>query len=373
MTSKHPQLSVTPQPDGPKPSAQQKRFNSLLKKIETHRTTLEAWTTAEQAYTQLWAEEFRPAVEHIGVVQLELLRVLDTTSAQIKLSKQDRATLSDVICDLAEGLIDDSHPHNEELKEIFSRHFGDDFDDVQQEGLAQLKEHLEQKFDLDLSGAEHITSEHEFAEFLQEKLSNSADAADASERPTESPKKSAHERRKEEDLAKSSQSVREVYRKLASALHPDRETDEQERARKTDLMQRVNTAYAEKDLLSLLQLQLEIEQIDTDHISNLPLDRIKHYNRVLAEQVKELEDEILVQNMMFNGRFAFAPDETTKPAQVLRKCNQALNELDAELFDIEQEVAFLQQTPKNIKVWLRAHRDRHDEWLDAGLLDDLFR
>jgi hypothetical protein len=370
MTSKHPQLSVTPQPDGPKPSAQQKRFNSLLKKIETHRSTLEAWTAVEQAYTQLWAEEFRPALEQIGVVQLELLRVLDTASTRIKFNKQDRATLSDVICDVAEGLIDDSHPHNAELKEMFARHFGEDFDEVQQEGLAQFKAQLEDEFDLDLSGAEHITSEYEFAEFLQGKL---AEELEASLGATEPQRKSAHEQRKEEDLAKGSQSVREAYRKLASALHPDRETDEQERARKTDLMQRVNKAYAEKDLLSLLQLQLEIEQIDTDHISNLPQERIKHYNRVLAEQVEDLKDEIDIQNLMFNDRFGFAPDETTRPAQVLRKCNQALNELDAELFDIEQEVAFLQQTPKNIKVWLRAHRDRHDEWLDAGLLDDLFR
>jgi len=373
MTGKQPQLSVASQPDGPKPSPQQKRFNTLLKKIETHRRTLEGWAAAEQAYTKLWAEEFRPAIEQIFRAQLDLLRVLDTSSTQIKLSKHDRLKLSDIICDLAEGLIDDSHPDNAELKEIFSRHFGDDFDEVQQEGLAQFKAHLEEKLDIDLSGGEHITSEYEFAEFLQEKLANHATAADAAEGSTEQPKKSAHERRKEEDLAKSSQSVREVYRKLASALHPDRETDEQERARKTDLMQRVNNAYAEKDLLSLLQLQLEIEQINTDHISNLPQERIKHYNRVLAEQVKELEDEIDVQNMIFNGRFSLPPYETTKPAQVLRKCNKALNELDAELFDIEQEVAFLQETPKNIKLWLRAQRDQSDELLDTGLLDDLFR
>ena len=373
MTGKQPQLSVTSQPDGPKPSPQQKRFNSLLKKIETHRSTLEAWSAAEQAYTALWAEEFRPAIEQIGAVQLELLRVLDTASTQVKFSKQDRATLSDVICDLAEGLIDDSHPDNEELKDMFSRHFGDDFDEVQQEELAHFKAHMEHKFDLDLSGGDHITSEAEFMEFLHEKLADHADAADASEQRTEQPKKSAHERRKEEELATSSQSVREVYRKLASALHPDRETDEQERARKTDLMQRVNRAYADKDLLSLLQLQLEIEQIDTDHISNLPLERVKHYNRVLAEQVKDLEDEIHVQNMMFNGRFAFAPFETTKPAQVMRKCNKVIKDLDAELMDIEQEVAFLQESPKNIKAWLRAQRENHDDWLEAGLLDDLFR
>ena len=49
-----------------------------------------------------------------------------------------------------------------------------------------------------------------------------------------------------------SQSIREVYRKLAGALHPDRESDPQERERKTALMQRVNQAYAKNNLLQLL-------------------------------------------------------------------------------------------------------------------------
>jgi hypothetical protein len=39
------------------------------------------------------------------------------------------------------------------------------------------------------------------------------------------------------------QAVREVFRKLVSELHPDRETDPAEHARDTELMQRVNQAY----------------------------------------------------------------------------------------------------------------------------------
>ena len=37
--------------------------------------------------------------------------------------------------------------------------------------------------------------------------------------------------------------IRTVFRQLASALHPDREPDEQERLRKTGLMSEVNAAY----------------------------------------------------------------------------------------------------------------------------------
>jgi hypothetical protein len=42
---------------------------------------------------------------------------------------------------------------------------------------------------------------------------------------------------------------------LASALHPDRQTDAQQREVKTGLMQQANQAYARSDLLALLALQ----------------------------------------------------------------------------------------------------------------------
>ena len=63
-------------------------------------------------------------------------------------------------------------------------------------------------------------------------------------------KKTAKQRARDEKLKieadETSLSIREVYRKLVSALHPDREPDPQERARKTALMQRVNQAYGSR-------------------------------------------------------------------------------------------------------------------------------
>ena len=63
------------------------------------------------------------------------------------------------------------------------------------------------------------------------------------------------------------QSVRVIFRKLASALHPDREPDPAERQRKTLLMQQANPAYDRNDLLTLLSMQLDLEQIDAQHLA----------------------------------------------------------------------------------------------------------
>ena len=86
--------------------------------------------------------------------------------------------------------------------------------------------------------------------------------------------------------------VRVVFRKLASALHPDREPDAAERAAKTELMKRVNQAYQSGDLLALLELQLSIEQIDQEALGRLAREQLRDYVRVLERQSRRLREEL---------------------------------------------------------------------------------
>ncbi|MDZ7811938.1 MAG: J domain-containing protein [Ideonella sp.] len=85
-----------------------------------------------------------------------------------------------------------------------------------------------------------------------------------------------------------SQSLREIYRKLASALHPDRASDDADRARRHALMQKVNQANDAKDLLTLLQLQLEWATTEggvgalADESSWLPYQRCVDRNKVTS-------------------------------------------------------------------------------------------
>ena len=62
-------------------------------------------------------------------------------------------------------------------------------------------------------------------------------------------RKTVAQQRREAEVQQATPSVREVYRKLASALHPDRETDEQQRVNEAD------------DLLALLELQIEFREV----------------------------------------------------------------------------------------------------------------
>src|SRR5260370_34474944 len=102
----------------------------------------------------------------------------------------------------------------------------------------------------------------------QDALENQAREARRAKRK-KTPRQLAAEAREQVEQAELSLSIREVYRKLASALHPDREPDPQERERKTPLMPRANQPDGKNSLLQLLQLQLELEYIDQSAINNI--------------------------------------------------------------------------------------------------------
>ena len=153
-------------------------------------------------------------------------------------------------------------------------------------------------------------------------------------------KAQAAQAQREQAAKEVSQSLREVFRKLASALHPDREPDAKERERKNELMQRVNAAYEANDLLTLLNLQLEIEQIDAAHLATLTPQRLAHYYQILREQLDELEAELRRFQQPFRMLMeSWGARLTTE--EVDRRLSADIGQLRAAILELETDlVAF---------------------------------
>ena len=152
---------------------------------------------------------------------------------------------------------------------------------------------------------------------------------------------------------RTSQSICEVYRKLFSSLHPDREPDATERARKTVLMQRVNQAYAKKDLIQLLELQLELEHIDAASIAGLSEDRLKHFNKVLKGQLAELEQEIEQIEMPLRAQFRVPPYAALFPQDIMPLLKRDIAAMKLNIRHLKEEMlAILNLTA--FKAWINA-------------------
>lgn len=183
-----------------------------------------------------------------------------------------------------------------------------------------------------------------------------AEAA-AAARERHAAKRRAERRKKQlgQVTKEASQSLREVYRKLASALHPDRASDAEEAARKTTLMQQANQAYEAGNLLALLELQLQAEQIDMERLASLDQRRLDHYATVLQEQLADLQREAAALETWFRAAMGAPPGAGMPARKADRLITAEAQRLRADV-DLLARQAKLLQDAEATRDWLRAVR-----------------
>ncbi|WP_266241980.1 MULTISPECIES: J domain-containing protein [Paraburkholderia] len=304
--------------------------------------------------------ELLPLTQKMQHLRARMAHLLDEQSNQKRITQTERRTLSAVIVDLAARCLGEED--SEELKALYNRHSGSDYDEERASELDEMKSMLETVLGVELDDID-MNSPDEVLDRLQTHIEqdDAAQAAEHQARQAQSAKKKktakqmAAETRREEEEAQLSRSIREVYRKLASALHPDRENDPEERKRKTALMQRVNEAYSKNNLLHLLELQLELEHIDQNALDNLSEDRLKHYNKILKEQVGELDDEIMFVEMAFKERYGLDPMAPITPKKIMHGLTADVFMLQEQIESLEYDLVEFQDLG-TLKAWLKIRR-----------------
>jgi len=369
MTKASPQaVSIAPGHNKPALSPGQKTFQSLIRQIEKRRQRLRDWETTTSIFQQRYVDEVLPLDRESSALLGKLVRRLDEASQQNGLTKTELRTISELITGMAGELLEEGD--DSELKAIYDRHSPSDYDSEAAADAGEMKAMFEAMLgvdlgdDIDLSSSDevmrraHASMEEQWAREQAEYQAGqqAREARRAGRKPTA--KQAAAQARKEAEQAALGQSIREVYRKLASALHPDREPDPEERARKTALMQRVNQAYGRNDLLQLLELQLELEHIDQHAIDNIAEDRLKHYNKILREQVRELDQEIQHVEFSFREAYGISPFVEVSPDTALRLMEHDIAGLRQEIRDLEADLIVFDDR-KTLKGWLK--RQKHQQ------------
>ena len=150
--------------------------------------------------------------------------------------------------------------------------------------------------------------------------------------------------------------LRTLFRQLASALHPDREPDETERVRKTALMSEANTAYARKDLVTLMQIQLRAELADPTAVSRLADDRLAALTLLLKQQVAGLERERAARQGQLAAEFELPHAQVANPNTLRQALLAQVAGLEAQLAQLEQDLAAAQDAAA-LKRWLNRQRE----------------
>ncbi len=332
-------------------SKDQKAFNKLIKSIELARQKIAQWEAAIPLFRQRYVAELLPLAEKETDLQMSLAEALDRTFEQKALTKTERRKLSHLISDLTEQVL--AQREGEAIKALYNKHSHSDFDAEEAAQLDAMKSMLEGVLGMNLGDDVDMRSPEEVMKKLEaEYRTQHEDWQEQQANRKKSARELAKEARLEAEEKQMSQSVREVYRKLASSLHPDRETDPEECRRKTELMQRVNQAYEKGNLLQLLELQLELEHIDQAHLAGLSADRLKRYVKILKGQLAELEDEALRIEDEFAAQFGLPPFQRHKPSGLMPMLHADLAECETSIRQLKLQLEAAGHLP-SLKGWLK--------------------
>ena len=357
----------------------QKLFNQLLASIEKNKEALQNLRQLLDVHRIQTAQRVYPLLQQQRVLKKQIVLFFDERLQDPKgLSKAVRAYVSQVVCNLAAELLQVAQ--DDALSAIYEKHAGaikaegqaDEFPDT----ADAMQDMIADVFGLDMDDDAPASPEQAIAAAvrkMQEDRERQAEAQAALQAKKAKRKKTSRQAQAEREAIDADKVLRGIYRRLASALHPDREPDEKERQRKTILMVEVNVANEKKDLLALLQLQLKVEQIDPAAISSLADDKLRHFNRVLKEQAVSLQAELTHEQQMFRMEFNLSYGPIT-PKLLDTALRYEVREQEAFIGQLKENIEEIQDD-RGLKSWVKLQKslqgDKDDEFDELQLMSML--
>lgn len=344
-------------------SKAQKEFNRLTKKIETlERETANIRETGRKLQTRVQTE-LRPLVQKHEMLLIEMIKLLDRMHPTKGLTKPQRNKIAHIIRDTAFGLIDNGH---DDLKAIYEKYDEQGFEvaneEAEQATAEQMKQMMSMMFGIDFDDDADVSTPEKLNAYLHQKMhernqeqeqQQQQRAAKRAQKP-KTAKQQALDEKRETEARNITKAVRTLYMDLVKTFHPDREPDETEKARKTEVMQRVTAAYETSDLLALLKLQLEFNRIDQNHLENLADEQLKHYNKILREQVEELETEQFQEEQRV-GSMMGGSMLVMSSYGIEFRLNQSIAQVKEQTKQLKSDLIMLSNVDM-LKAWLRSYR-----------------
>jgi hypothetical protein len=362
----------------------QKQFNSLISRIAEQRRELAQWQAFVPVYRQVVAGSIEPLNARLRERRIALVMLLDRAVAGDELTRREQAKAREILLGQLSRLL--AEAPDAELVQIHDAYSDVSFQDAQAQDMALMRAVAVDAFDVEFGDEDEANNLEELAELIGDRL-RTAQAGQAGQedeqwqqwqqwqqRPKEERRKGAKSLAREALREKAAQgatrALREVYRKLASELHPDRELDPGERSRKTALMQQANQAYAARDLVGLLELQLRIAQIDPAALTNLAQEQLAYFNQVLREQSQRLQEELSDLTMPFVTAMGGAVPRRFTPDVVQRALDTEMRELRMALKDLEADLADFQDI-RRLKAALQSYRAARPDADELAMLQSL--
>jgi hypothetical protein len=326
---------------------------------QSHRVELHRWVAPLQQRQR----------EHMRELALGLAEHLQGKA----LSRLQQETATETLCRLAQTLAEEG---DTAMATLHDQHSRQTLAQKKQAAADALRARLEDVLGEPLDAAGDDASMEELLRAGMARLRESQDEEQARRQAKVKARKARQKPGTEQVKAQAQQTdaetqLRTLFRQLASALHPDREPDPQERLRKTALMSEANAAYGRKDLVTLMQIQLRAELADPAAVSRMADHKLAALTLLLKQQVADLERERAARQQRLAGEFDLPPGQATNPNTLKQHLLAQVDALESAVAQLERDLAQVQE-PAALKRWLNQQREAPRRVRADRDLDDYF-
>ena len=284
----------------------QQRFNDLLARIELlsgHIQRLESWS---DRYRYGHIQALRESVQQAHVHRKSLLLFVHERLQTTDFTDRQQRMARGLVRGLIEQLSASADPQVQALVDQYvSEEDTQEAAEEQAEAAQRLRERIEEALGQPLNKPRQYQTPEEMMAAGMRQWQQQQEANEAKKNAKRTARKAQKQAQKKNAAAEKGEvppallreldaksAIRTIFRQLASALHPDREPDEQERLRKTGLMSEVNAAYEKNDLTTLLRLQMQVSQGSPQSTARMADDKLIAMSLLLKEQVAALEEDL---------------------------------------------------------------------------------
>lgn len=325
----------------------QQAFNRLITRIQNLEKSIESDKENADLLFNYFEKEVRPQIVLLAEKKVQFAVALNELTNRIQLSNKVLDQISDLIVYSLDEAFEVITP-TQEIEDLYDDWSETPYQDILQSQKEEVKDMFEHLFKdmfgkkVDLDGVD--MDDPESVARFQAKMKSVFEAENHDDSKKNTRKKSKREQQLEEqekaaELIKS-KSLRSIYISLSKVLHPDTETDEELKSQKMELMKSVTIAYEQKDLKTLLRLEMEWVYKTSEHLEQLAADKLKIYTSVLKERVSELEMER--QMIMHDPRYFNISNYITYSKPV------AMNRINNERLEMKNEVKYYEKESKKI-------------------------
>ena len=304
-------------------SKPEQKLNRLIDQIEQQKLLLATWQKAKDEIRTYSQKALMPAYRDLYTTLYEQMQTLWNSLNLYRFNKSDSTIIEDKIQNLA-CLLQDSHMLNQQqMDEVEKMHayFQQPAQLAESKKKSKKSAVAEMNVDFESDAMDEYVEDWDAEQYQQAreqaKLKRQQDKQAQAEKMT-------------------TQSLKSVYLKIASIIHPDREPDEAKKIEKTELLQRANEAYEQEDLFFLLKLQLEIEL--SKHASNkgLGAEQIKFYQQALEAQSQALKQQIqqLIDSLVWSNKAKIAVQKSKGQLNIQNLYKQ----IDADVSAVKQQL-----------------------------------